>query len=117
MARRPRRSGWKHSSVLTIICAAILISLARAQSPTPERISLAEAIRRAQASEPTFAASIAAQKSAAINGYLAKAALLPSAIYNNQMLFTQSNGKLLPGTRESAPIFIANNGVQSGFHQ
>ena len=84
---------------------------ARTQNPAVQRISLAEAIHRAQANEPAFVISVAAQKTAAINGYLAKAALLPSAVYNNEMLFTQSNGKLLPGTTQSAPIFIANNAV------
>ena len=40
-------------------------------------ISLSEAIHRAQQNEPVFASALAAQKSASIDRYLAKAALLP----------------------------------------
>jgi outer membrane protein TolC len=77
-------------------------------------ISLQEAIHRAQQNEPAFAAALADQRSAAIDRYLAKAALLPSAIYHNQMIYTQPNGETIPGgqaTNQSAPIFIANNAV------
>ena len=76
-------------------------------------ITLAEAIQRAQKNEPTFANAVAAQKSAAIDRYLAKAALLPSAVYHNQVLYTQSNGQTiqLESGALSAPIFIANNAV------
>jgi outer membrane protein TolC len=88
--------------------------MALAQGPAPSHISLAEAIRRAEANEPTFAASAAAQKTEAINSYLAKAALLPTATYHNQMLFTQSNGTTNKGGEvgnQSQPIFIANNAI------
>lgn len=114
MARRPRKSRWKHSPVLIVLCGAVLTSLVRAQTPAPSRISLAEAIRRAQANEPAFAVSVAGQKSAAINSYLAKAALLPSVTYHNQMLFTQSNGTTNKGGEvgnQSQPVFIANNAI------
>jgi outer membrane protein TolC len=89
--------------------------MARAQTPiAASSISLAEAIHRAQANEPNFAASLAAQKTAGINSYLAKAALLPTAMYHNQMLFTQSNGTTNKGGEvgnQSQPIFIANNAI------
>ena len=93
------------------------VAAAHAQDPpaTPAVISLSEAIRRAQSNEPTFAASLAAQKSAAIDRYLAKAALLPSVTYHNQMLFTQSNGLANQGgkigTTQSTQVFIANNAI------
>ncbi|MGA8621542.1 MAG: TolC family protein [Candidatus Sulfotelmatobacter sp.] len=77
-------------------------------------ISLSEAIHRAQQNEPTFANALAIQKTSAINGYLAKAALLPSVIYHNQMLYTQPNGQLIQGVQgglEPAPVFIANNAI------
>jgi outer membrane protein TolC len=78
-------------------------------------ISLSEAIHRAQQNEPAFAGAVAAQKSAAIDGYLTKAALLPSVTYHNQMLYTQPNGQtnqsVQDGTQAS-PIFIANNAVR-----
>ena len=88
----------------------------RAQEPpaVPAIISLPEAIRRAQSNEPVFAASVAGQKSAAIDSYLAKAALLPSVTYHNQMLYTQPNGQTNQGGQvgtQSSPVFIANNAV------
>lgn len=93
-------------------CLAGSSCLAHAQGPSPVSISLQEAIRRAQANEPLFAASVAAQKNAAISGYLAKAALLPSVTYHNQMLYTQPNGEAASsGTAGSPPIFIANNAI------
>ncbi len=61
-----------------------------------------------------FAAAVAAQRTAKIDGYLAKAALLPSVIYHNQVLYTQPNGQTNQGGQagvQAAPIFIANNAV------
>ena len=80
---------------------------------TAPGITLAEAIHRAQQNEPAFANAVAAQKSAAIDRYLARAALLPSAVYHNQVLYTQSNGQTTPlqSGAQPAPIFIANNAV------
>lgn len=80
----------------------------------PTHISLMDAIQRAQANEPAFAASAAAQKTSVIDSYLAKAALLPTVTYHNQALFTQSNGVHSAGSPaglQSGPIFIANNAV------
>ncbi|OJV42509.1 MAG: transporter [Acidobacteriales bacterium 59-55] len=78
-------------------------------------MSLSDAIRRAEANEPVFAASLAIQKSASIDRYLAKTALLPSVIYHNQMLYTQPNGQTSQGGQieapQSAPVFIANNAI------
>lgn len=87
---------------------------AQQQTETPPSLTLSEAIKQAQANEPTFAAAVAAQKSARIDSYLAKAALLPSATYHNQMLYTQPNGQKNQGGQvgsQAAPIFIANNAV------
>jgi outer membrane protein TolC len=82
---------------------------------TASVISLSEAIRRAEQNEPNFANAVATQKSAAIDRYLAKAALLPSVTYHNQMLYTAPNGHAnqagLVGLQE-APVFIANNAVR-----
>jgi outer membrane protein TolC len=88
--------------------------LAQQQADTSRPISLVEAIKRAQANEPAFAAAIAAQKSARIDGYLAKAALLPSVAYHNQVLYTQPNGQTNQGGQvgsQASPVFIANNAV------
>ena len=107
--------------MLTFAAGALVFlhaaGLANAQEAKPagvEIISLSEAIHRAQQNEPTFANAIAAQKSANIDRYLAKAALLPSVIYHNQMLYTQPNGQTNQGGQagtQASPIFIANNAV------
>jgi len=107
--------------LLTFAAGALVFlhaaGLANAQEAKPagvEIISLSEAIHRAQQNEPTFANAIAAQKSANIDRYLAKAALLPSVIYHNQMLYTQPNGQTNQGGQagtQASPIFIANNAV------
>jgi outer membrane protein TolC len=83
-------------------------------------ISLPEAIRRAQQNEPTFANALAGQKTAAIDRYLARAALLPSVVYHNQMLYTQPNGQFIQGAQGGtlpAPVFIANNAVHEYISQ
>ena len=77
-------------------------------------IGLDEAIRRAQQNEPAFAAALADSKSAQIDRSLAKAALLPTATYHNQVLYTQPNGQNNQGGQagtQPSPIFIANNAV------
>ena len=77
-------------------------------------ISLSDAIHRAEQNEPTFASALATQKSAAIDSYLSKAALLPSVVYHNQALYTQPNGQMnqvVQGGAQASPIFIANNAV------
>ena len=112
-----RKSDLHHPKLVTIVALAMgVVTVAGAQNapPTPAPISLSEAIRRAQSNEPIFAASVATQKISTIDSYLAKAALLPSATYHNQMLYTQPNGQTNQGGQggtQAAPIFIANNAV------
>jgi outer membrane protein TolC len=100
--------------MIACIGATPLVSQVQQTAAVPPRITLTEAIQRAKTNEPVFAASVGGQKTAAIDSYLAKAALLPSVTYHNQVLFTQSNGQQsagsLPGL-QSGPIFIANNAV------
>ena len=91
------------------------------QQPSPTAITLDDAIARARANEPTFAAAVAASKNAALDQSIARAALLPNVVYNNQYLYTESNHcpddkqDLRGATRVSAhtaPVrFIANNSV------
>lgn len=83
-------------------------------------IDLNEAIRRAQLNEPAFAAALAESRATALDRSIARAALLPSAVYHNQFLFTQSNGaKNTSGQAEfqPLPIFIANNSVHEYYSQ
>ena len=84
------------------------------QPDSMHHLTLVEAIKQAQTNEPVFASALAAQKSARIEGYLAKATILPSVTYHNQMLYTQPNGKTNQGGQvgsQASPIFIANNAV------
>jgi outer membrane protein TolC len=82
-------------------------------------ISLDEAINRARANEPNFAAALAASRVSALDASIARSALLPNAVYHNEYIFTQSNGANANGTSnhpgvggtQSAPRFIANNAV------
>ncbi|WP_241654294.1 TolC family protein [Granulicella sibirica] len=97
---------------LSGICAGL--NAQTPPDPGPQRLSLAQAIQRAQQNEPVFANALAAQKTASIDHYLAKAALLPSATYHNQVLYTQPNGQTNQGGQVGAqpsPVFIANNAV------
>ena len=110
---------WCDRNLLSLVAGALAListaglagtSLAQEVKPTsPVVISLSDAIRRAQQNEPSFANVLAVQKTAAIDRYLAKAALLPAVTYDNQVLYTQPNGKLTQGVQggaQPAPIFI-----------
>ena len=83
-------------------------------------IGLDEAISRARANEPAFAAAAASAKTAKLDQSIARAALLPNVVYHNQFLYTQGGvgstvSEATPshpqGTRTSLPRFVANNGV------
>ncbi|MEO8736867.1 MAG: TolC family protein [Edaphobacter sp.] len=94
-------------------------ALPGATSPSPS-ITLDEAISRARANEPSFTSAVATSKVSALGVSIARAALLPSVVYHNQFLYTQSNGAFIPGgsgVTQSAPRFIANNTVHEYFSQ
>jgi outer membrane protein len=108
--------------------AAFSQSSANAAAP---HITLDQAISRARANEPTFAAAVAAQKNAALDHSIARAALLPNVDYHNQFLYTQparcpvsnaicaenagvnsGNASIAnPAISSGAPRFIANNAI------
>jgi outer membrane protein TolC len=78
-------------------------------------ITLDEALNRARANEPAFAAAVAASKVADLDRSIAKSELLPSATYHNQALYTQPNGAHNSAGSigsQPAPKFIANNAVR-----
>jgi outer membrane protein TolC len=87
-----------------------------AVADAPAMVTLEEAIRRAEANEPSFAEARAESGSAKLDRSIARAGLLPSAVYHNQALYTQSNGQLNQAGQgvgsQSAPKFIANNAVR-----
>jgi outer membrane protein TolC len=96
---------------------ALCLSTAFAQqaSPVPTvPITLERAISLARSNEPAFAAAAANARVAALDHSIARAALLPNAIYHNQYFYTQANGIHSSGSAigaQSLPIFIANNAV------
>ena len=87
-----------------------------AQEATPETLTLEQAIARATANEPAFAAAAAEQKAAGLDRKIARTALLPTATYHNQVIYTQPNGvpasRIGQTTNAPAAIFIANNAVR-----
>ena len=83
---------------------------------SPAVLTLDQAIARAEVNEPAFAAADAEQKALALERKNAKAALLPTATYHNQAIYTEPNGvpasRIGQTTNAPAPIFIANNAVR-----
>ena len=98
----------------------LLTGFVYAQAPAPGAaaapvITLEETIHRAQANEPSYAASAAAAGVAKLDRSIARAGLLPDATYHNQYLYTQPNGVANQAGQtgsQQAPIFIANNAVR-----
>jgi outer membrane protein TolC len=102
---------------LSLIVFALSLNVAFAQQdgPAAAPVTLQQAIARARANQPNFAAAVAAQKVAALDHSIARAALLPGASYHNQVLYTQPNGATNGGGpigSQAAPRFIANNAVR-----
>jgi len=95
--------------------ASAQVTAAQADSASSVTVlSLDEAIHRAEANEPVFAASVAEGRVSQLERANARAALLPSATYHNQYLFTQGSGtqdRANQLTTGSSPRFIANNAV------
>jgi len=91
-------------------------SIQVAPASEPVLITLDEALKRAQSSEPTFAAALADSKVAGLDRAIAHAGLLPSVTYHNQALYTQPNGLTNQAGQgvspQPSPIFIANNAVR-----
>ena len=62
------------------------------ESGVPVTITLDEAIRRAEANEPIYAAARAVSQSAALDRSIARASLLPNARFYSQGIYIQPNG-------------------------
>lgn len=106
--------------VLSLLAAAAVLS-SQGQTPgdaanpapsaQPAVITLEEAIHRAEANEPAYAAALAENKVSSLDRYIARGALLPGVVYHNQAIYTQPNGVVTTTATEPAQKFIANNGV------
>ena len=92
------------------------IPVQRRSQAGPTVITLDEAIRRAEANEPAYAAAVADSKVSALDRSIARGSLLPSVVYHNQALYTQANGLENQAgqgaSSQPAPKFIANNAVR-----
>ncbi|HUB00924.1 MAG TPA: TolC family protein [Terracidiphilus sp.] len=113
------------TSVLwALVLAALAAAPAGSQTPSagaasaaptsqqPIVITLDEAIRRAESSEPAYTASKAASQSAALDRSIALAGLLPNARYYSQGIYTQPNGIYAEGGEGLSspdPKFVAND--------
>ena len=78
----------------------------------PVSITLEEAIKRAEASEPALAAARADSQSAALDRSMARAGLLPNAHALTQGIYTQPNGLYAEsgeGVNTPNPKFVAND--------
>lgn len=107
--------------VLLLLHAAALMAYGQTKSEAvagppgpnaPVVITLDDAIRLAQASEPGYASAKATSQSTALDRSIARAALLPSARLYNQDLYTQPNGLKAEGGEGVStpnPKFVAND--------
>lgn len=103
-----------------MICVISLGAVAlRAQaivSTQPETVTLEQAIKQAMLNQPAFASAKAERQALALERTNARMALLPTATYHNEAIYTEPNG--VPTSRigqtadAPAPIFIANNAVR-----
>lgn len=106
------------SAQISALLLGVMLPMGRTQSPPPAAnspITLDDAIRLAEANEPTFAAALAENRAVALERKDAKAGLLPSVDFHNQFLFTESNHTRSTASQsspsQSLPVFIANNAV------
>lgn len=81
-----------------------MLLAAVATAAPPVRISLTDAISRARQFSPQLQAAVEASGLALQDRVQAKSALLPSASYLNQYVYTKGNGT-------SSGVFVANDGV------
>ena len=126
MQRLCRSGRSKHLLLLLTVSSYIFVfggSFASAQAasgaaaqaqaaPQPVSITLEEAIKRAESSEPTFAAARGSSQSAALDRSIARAGLLPNAHALAEGIYTQPNGLYAEGGEGVStpnPRFVAND--------
>lgn len=103
------------ANLFTVLCAHLTAQTV-APSAVVNGLTLDQALARAAANDSAFASAQAEQRALALERSNAKAALLPTATYHNQAIYTQPNGvptsRIGQTTDAAAPIFIANNAVR-----
>jgi outer membrane protein TolC len=126
-----RVAGMSSAAGVVLLAAMAIVAHGQAQGSAvpgdaastgkPAAITLDDAIRMAQTSEPAYAAAVAASRNAALDKGIARAGLLPNVAYYSQGLYTEPNGAHgQVGQNSDAPDlprFITNNGVHEYFSQ
>jgi outer membrane protein TolC len=96
--------------------AQVGVSTASGSAQVEQTLTLDQAISLATANEPAFAAAQAEMQSAKLDRTNARVAMLPTATYHNQALYTEPNGvtasRIGQTTNAPSPAFIANNAVR-----
>jgi outer membrane protein TolC len=116
------------SGIVALLLLASALAFASGQAATepeaqssnsaakPVTITLEEAIKRAEANEPSYASSLAESKASTLDRSIVRAGLLPSVDYHNQALYTEPNGSANQAGQgvglQPSPKFIANNAVR-----
>lgn len=100
--------------LLGLTCAGLGAQTQAAAAPDagPVTITLEEALHRAQANEPNYAAAVAASRVAGLDRANARAGLLPTARAMTQGIYTQPNrlsGEGDEGVTNPNPKFVAND--------
>jgi hypothetical protein len=99
--KRPSKVTFLASHILVGLLGGAIITCGQAPASdtaaavhlaSPVEITLAEAIRRAEASEPAYASAKSASQSASLDRSIVRAGLLPSARLFSQDIYTQPNG-------------------------
>ena len=107
--------------LVLIASSSVFISAQNTVQPTqpdsasgtqPVLITLAEALKRAQSSDSTYATALADSKVAGLDKSIARAGLLPSARYYGQGIYSQPNGLYAEGgegVNTPNPRFVSND--------
>jgi outer membrane protein TolC len=107
------------AAVWAVLAASFPCGTLKLAAQAVPAVTLDEAISRARANEPAFAAALAQSRIAELDRSIARAALLPTAVVHNQFVYTQpahgstgsANASAANAAITSAPRFIANNTV------
>lgn len=102
--------------VLVMGAGTVALRVQAVAATRPETLTLDQAIKRAMANQPAFASAKAEQQALALERTNARMALLPTATYHNEAVYTKPNGvptsRIGQTTNAPAPAFIANNAVR-----
>jgi len=109
---------WRQTTVVIVGSLALALS-ATAQTNSqaaaasgPAMITLADALQRAQHTNPEYRSAVTDYGLAREDRVQSRATLLPNVVYNNSFIYTEPNG-----THTATGAYIANNGVHEYISQ